>query len=107
MPEIIVQNLNNKKIPFHSDQKSVLQILHENFVDWMHACGGKGRCTTCKMHVISGGEHLEAPGISEQKFINQGLLIKGDRLACQVKLRHSIVIRVPEAGKMPHMKYSD
>ncbi len=107
MPEIIVQNLNNKKIPFQSDQKTALQILHENFVDWMHACGGKGRCTTCKMKVISGGEHLEAPTMAEQKFMNQGQLVDGERLACQTRLSHSIEIKVPREGKMPHIKYSD
>ena len=26
--------------------------------DWMHACGAKGRCTTCRVRVRAGMENL-------------------------------------------------
>jgi len=40
-----------------------------------------GSCGTCKVRVISGGEHLEPPTSSERA--HRCDLAKGERLACQ------------------------
>mgnify|MGYP006157093297 CR=1 FL=1 len=51
MPKLIVQNLFDKEVYVAPGQK-VLAALQEAGIDWMHACGGKGRCTTCKVVII-------------------------------------------------------
>lgn len=76
-------------------------------MDWMHACGGKGRCTTCKMTVISGMENLTSPSPFEQKCIVKGLLDAEHRLACQCAVVGNIRIKVPDENKLPHMDYSN
>ena len=109
MPKIIVQNLDNKVVhhPVVDNSKSVLNILHEHGIDWMHACGAKGRCTTCKALVTSGMDQLSDLSEAEEKYRKQQKLADNERLTCQCRLRGEITIRVPDANKMPHVKYSD
>lgn len=107
MPTLKIVNLNGKLVHFREGSKTVLSILHENFIDWMHACGGKGRCTSCKMIVVEGMEQFGELNRFEQKFADAGRLSEGERLACQCSPTSNLSIRVPETGKLPHMKYSD
>jgi len=107
MPEITVSNLNEKSISFNESTSSVLKVLHENYVDWMHACGGKGRCTTCKMIVLKGMEYLSPESDFEKKVKKLGALRQNERLACQCLASGDITIRVPEQNKLPHLTYSD
>ena len=86
--------------------KTALQHFHSHFIDWMHACGGKGRCTTCKMEVIAGMENLSDITQAEEKYRQEKLLLEGERLACQVRVKGTVMIRVPEEFKLPHLKYT-
>jgi ferredoxin, 2Fe-2S len=105
MVKIVIENLGVKEVATNDLSKSVLAILHCHFIDWMHACGGKGRCTTCKMIVKRGAENLNEPSLAEQKYLDLGALAPDERLACQSKLMGDIVICVPEEGKLPHINY--
>ena len=107
MPEIHIKNLYDKKIFTNNGEKSVLDIIHENFIDWMHACGKKGRCTSCKMIVLEGMENLSPLTAVEEKYRGQKRLAKNERLTCQVKLLGSIEIKVADLNKFPHMDYSE
>ncbi|MDX1627384.1 MAG: 2Fe-2S iron-sulfur cluster-binding protein [Fulvivirga sp.] len=107
MPQITVANLSDKTIETNDKQSSVLKVLHENFIDWMHACGGKGRCTTCKMIVERGLDNLSPHSEFEMKVKKWGALNDNERLACQCSLGGDIVIRVPHQNKLPHVRYSD
>ncbi|WP_192347749.1 2Fe-2S iron-sulfur cluster-binding protein [Algoriphagus sp. Y33] len=108
MPQIVIENLFNLRIDSISFHRKVIEIIHENGIDWMHACGKKGRCTTCKIILKSGEEHLSPPTKSELDFLHQGRLKVGERLACQAELRTGeIVVRVGEFNKFPHIKYSE
>ncbi|MGJ3233436.1 2Fe-2S iron-sulfur cluster-binding protein [Marivirga sp.] len=107
MPEIEITNLYERKIITNSTEKRALEIIHENFIDWMHACGKKGRCTTCKMIVKEGMENLGELTSAEEKFRNQKRLTDNERLACQAVVLGDIKIKVAERNKFPHMEYSD
>lgn len=107
MPNIIIENLSQKKISYTDNSKTILDILHENNIDWMHSCGKKGRCTTCKMIVLKGSESLPALTDPEVYYRNIGLLKEFERLTCQVKTPGNIIIRVPEEFKLPHLDYTD
>ena len=106
MGDIIIKNLNQKKINTAARSPKVIEVIHENFVDWMHACGKKGNCTTCKMIVLEGMQNLGPPTKNEEKFKNQGKLGSNERLACQCELKGDIVVEVPEIYKLPHVTYS-
>ena len=107
MPKILIQNLNNKLIISNHISKNILRTIHENGQDWMHACGAKGRCTTCKMIVLEGQEHLSLPSRFEQQCIDRSKLRPNERLACQCTTEGDIVIKVPDAYKLPHINYTD
>ncbi len=109
MHHIIIQNLYNKTVPIPAidNSKSVFDILQGQQIDWMHACGAKGRCTTCKMIVLQGIENLSPLSQVELKYREGRKLKDNERLACQSRPLGDISIRVAEANKMPHVKYSD
>ncbi len=107
MPTIVIKNLNNRRLQApNNNSLSVLNIIHDHHIDWMFACGAKGRCTTCKMIVVEGQEHLPPLNEVENKYFQKGLLRPNERLACQVKLNQDLVIEVPDQNKFPHISYS-
>lgn len=104
--KIKIENLDNREITVE-ESRPLLQQLQSHYIDWLHACGGKGRCTTCKCIVIKGEESLVPPTRFEERYFELGELKAGERLACQAIVKGDIVIRVPEEGKLPHIVYSD
>ncbi len=57
------------------------------------ACGGKGTCGVCKVHVYEGGGALLP---SETGHISRGAAREGLRLSCQVKVKQDMKIGIPE-----------
>ena len=107
MPTIIIKNLNNTTLQApNNNSLSVLNIIHGEHIDWMFACGGKGRCTTCRMIVVSGQQNLPAHTEPELNYRKRGLLKHNERLACQIGVLGDISIEVPEQTKFPHITYS-
>lgn len=107
MPKILIRNLNNKVITTNDDSSSILNAIHTAGIDWMHACGAKGRCTTCKMVVHSGLDSLGVDSEAESKFRALGKLKDNERLTCQNVLKGDLEISIAEANKFPHMEYTD
>jgi 2Fe-2S ferredoxin len=105
MVKIVIENLGRKEVVVNDLSKPVLDIFHSQGVDWMHACGGKGRCTTCKMIVLKGLDNLSTLTVVEQNYLRLGAIRKNERLACQVKVLGDIEIRVPPDGQLPHLHY--
>jgi ferredoxin, 2Fe-2S len=108
MSKIIIENLNYHEINSPDFPRKVIELIHENYIDWMHACGKKGRCTTCKMIVKEGMENLSPLTGSEHFFRDKGRLNTSERLTCQARIEKGvIIIRVVEENKFPHMVYSE
>ena len=64
-------------------------------------CGGRARCSTCRVQVLNGLEFLERPGPDEQLALERAGIDAPDiRLACQVRPRAdlSVVTLVPAAA---------
>jgi 2Fe-2S ferredoxin len=106
MARIVIKNLGEKIIEVQDLTKTFLQHLQDNAIDWMQACGGKGRCTTCKVMVLKGNENLSPKTTAEIKYEREGALGKNERLVCQIKCKGDVSVAVPEEYKLPHMKYS-
>jgi ferredoxin, 2Fe-2S len=106
MVKIVIENMAGKEV-IGKAGSSALRLLHENGVDWMHACGGKGRCTTCKMIVIMGAEALGPLTDTEKRYRTKNELGFTERLACQAKVTAVCHIQVPEEYKLPHLTYTD
>ncbi len=107
MPSITIQNLDHKTVQVEKSIQTALQAIGEAGIDWMQACGQKGRCTTCRMVVIAGAACLSPLSEAEQRMRNLGRLQDGSRLACQCTLEGDVVVRVPQVNKLPHIQYTD
>ena len=105
MSRLTVENLpeGSVEVPVGA---TLLQALQAAGHDWMHACGAKGRCTTCRLAVVAGGEWLGPDTAAEARYRAAGRLLPHERLTCQVRLAEGLVRgRVPEATKLPHVRY--
>ena len=107
MASILIENLDQREVEAIDLSLTVLRHLQDHQIDWMHACGGKGRCTTCRFQIMSNPEALEPDTEAEIRYRRQQALAENERLACQAKLNGTIRIRVPEECKLPHLHYSD
>jgi 2Fe-2S ferredoxin len=107
MPKIIIENLFNHTIDLAPSDSKVIEIIHQSGIDWMHACGKKGKCTTCKFIVKEGLEYLSELADCELAFRKQGRLKENERLACQVVLKSGTIrVQVAERNKFAHIIYS-
>lgn len=107
MAQIIITNLSNKTLAIDSEYPNLLEGIQSHYIDWMHACGGKGRCTTCKAIVVKGMDSLNDPTDAELGYRNKGMLKENERLMCQSQLNGNLVVSIPEENKFPHIKYSE
>ncbi len=110
MPKITISNQGNKVVNFNINNAtplSVLAILHKNNFDWMHACGGKGRCTTCRFTILQGRDNLRVTTAAENEFLEVGKILPTQRMACQASPLGDVEIEVPEKCKLPNVNYTN
>src|SRR4051812_36060628 len=96
MPVILIQNLHNLKLDVSDEKLPLLKHFQDHYLDWMHACGGKGRCTTCKLKVLNGLQNFEPLTEAEQRFHRLGALAEDERLSCQARIFGDVIVCVPE-----------
>jgi len=71
---------------------SVLEGLRANGIAHASVCGGRGRCTTCRVRVMAGAELLDPPNEVEAKALERISAQDGVRLACQVRPAQDLAI---------------
>jgi adenylate cyclase len=64
---------------------TVLETLRANGIPHASVCGGRARCTTCRIQVLSGSENLPEPAGLEAAALARIGAAEGVRLACQVR----------------------
>ena len=64
---------------------TVLETLRENGIPHASVCGGRARCTTCRIQVTKGLATLPAPEGLEAKALARIEATPGLRLACQIR----------------------
>ena len=70
---------------------TLLNVLSANKLFIPSACGGKGSCGVCKVHVHAGGGTLLS---TEESHVSRGEAREGCRLACQVKVKGDMEIEL-------------
>ncbi len=96
MPSGIVKlNINEGTKELEVEPGStLLNTLSENGVFLPSACGGGGSCGMCRCHVDEGGGDILP---TEVNFFTRKQQQDKTRLACQVKVKEDMTIRVEEA----------
>ncbi len=107
MIQLIIKNLSGKTIYCNSKTEKMLDVLQENYIDWMHACGKKGKCISCKAIIVEGMDNIAPLTEVEKRYIKSNKLKANERLSCQAVLKGDVTIQVPELYKLPHMNYSE
>ena len=107
MSRITIENVFKKTLKVADHSRSLLKHLQDNGIDWMHACGGKGRCTTCKVIVLEGKTNFQQLTSAEKRYRQEKALKDNERLACQAQIHGDVTIMVPPEYRLPHIKYSD
>ena len=88
MPKLIVEGVGQYGVP--QGKRLVLALEQEAGVDQLHACGGKARCTTCRVEFIE-GEPDRMSAAERDVLAMKGLT--GVRLSCQILCDHDMTVR--------------
>lgn len=105
MPKLTVENVGTFDVP--DAKRLVLALCEEAGIDQLHACGGRARCTTCRVEFVAGepATHTKAEIAAIER---RGLT--GVRLSCQILCDHDMTVRAisrlagsgrADAGPMP------
>jgi adenylate cyclase len=73
---------------------TLLEISRANSIPHPSACGGRGRCSSCRVLVIEGQQGLDPPSGLEQRMLERIRAPQNVRLACQIRPRTALNIRV-------------
>ena len=72
--------------------QTLLSSLYTNEIFIPSACGGKGSCGHCKITITAGGGPVLP---TETPYLTRKEIRSNVRLACQVKIREDIYVRIP------------
>ena len=64
---------------------TLLEISRAHRVPHLSICGGKARCSTCRVRVLAGAEGLSPPSEAEATLLQRIGAEPGVRLACQIR----------------------
>ncbi len=86
-------SVNDGELVFEQDGGgTLLSTLYDNKIFIPSACGGKGSCAYCKVTVSAGGGPVLP---TETPYLSRSEVRSGVRLACQVKVKQDLEIRIP------------
>jgi adenylate cyclase len=71
---------------------SVLEASHVFHVAHLSSCGGRARCSTCRVRILAGGEACAPPGPDERATLERIKAEPDTRLACQLRPRQDISV---------------
>lgn len=89
MPKLTVENVGEFEV--ESGKRLVLALTDNAHVDQLHACGGAGRCTTCRVEFIEGEPNQMTVA---EKTTLEARELSGCRLSCQILCDHDMTVRV-------------
>jgi adenylate cyclase len=81
---------------------TVLEASRSHHLPHVSICGGRARCSTCRVRVISGEERCPLPGPAEAATLARIRAQEGVRLACQLRPQGNVrVIPLLGPGQQP------
>lgn len=83
---------------------TVLDISKQGGIPHASVCGGRGRCSTCRIRVTEGADTLAPPSDAELAVLKRVGATEGTRLACQVPVlaNLSVVPLLPDKASHKH-----
>ena len=105
MPRLTVDSVGTFDIP--EGKRLVLALEQDAGIDQLHACGGRARCTTCRVEFVAG--EPDRMTVAERTVL-AAKGVTGVRLSCQILCDHDMQVKAisrlagsgrPDAGKRP------
>jgi class 3 adenylate cyclase/nitrite reductase/ring-hydroxylating ferredoxin subunit len=93
---ISVPNLRSlpDNLPFDcASGESVLEAARRAHLPIAHACGGKAKCSTCRIWILAGAENCPSEGEQERALTSRLGLDDDIRLACQLRPTGDVTFR--------------
>ena len=77
-----------------SDDETLLDVAVRAAIPVAHACGGKARCSTCRVLVVEGADRCRPRNAAESAIADRLGLVGDDvRLACQTTVTGNVTVR--------------
>ena len=89
MTQLTVEGVGTFEIP--EGKRLVAALKEEAATDQLHACGGKARCTTCRVEFVDGEPNKMTKA---EKDILAARGLSGIRLSCQMLCDHDMSVRL-------------
>ncbi len=71
---------------------TILRAAHEAGIEITATCGGRGRCTSCRVKFIAGA--IPPPTIADEVQLGDAQVRDGYRLACQCRLEAAVTVQL-------------
>lgn len=103
---IVIKYPDGKKVSTRPGT-TVLEASRMGNVPHASVCGGRGRCSTCRVRITSGADGLPVPDDKEYSVLKRVKAAEGTRLACQLRPMMDIsVIPLLPAKASPRNSFS-
>ncbi len=86
MPKLTVEGVGTFEVA--ANKRLAAALREEAGTDQLHACGGKARCTTCRVEFVS-GEPSQMTVAEKNILRDRG--VTGVRLSCQMYCDHDMM----------------
>ncbi len=80
---------------------SVLEASREGQIPHVSMCGGRGRCSTCRIRILTGADLLPPPSPQEAATLTRSQAAVDIRLACQLRPHHDLTVMPVFAAPRP------
>lgn len=92
-PLVLVHYLPDDRVVRAEPTESILQLSRRSGIPHTSVCGGKARCSTCRVLIVAGLEHC-APRNAKEHAMAERLHFGPDiRLACQTTVSGTVTLR--------------
>lgn len=83
----------DKTAQFHSGRRrTILELALGNEISLFHECGGRARCSTCRVRIIEQLDNVQPRSAQEDKLAQRMGWGEDIRLACQARVTGDVVV---------------
>ena len=83
----------NQVVEVKDEFSSILDTSIDHKIPHLHECGGNGRCTTCRVRIIGGHQHVSPRNNLEKQAAHLRKWDPSIRLACQCYIKGDVQIQ--------------
>ncbi|HKI06605.1 MAG TPA: protein kinase [Thermoanaerobaculia bacterium] len=83
----------DRVVPMEEPASSLLDLALRAGIPHFHECGGRARCSTCRVRIVAGGQNVSPPNADEKKLAGRFNFSPDIRLACQLTVNGDVAVQ--------------